>query len=193
MLQEIHHRIYNTLQIVSSILSLKSAGLEDPDGRRVMAESNNRIRMIASIYQLAYSNDNLARIELDRLLIQLTQDLIGQEYHAITVRTEYDLESIGVDVQRAISVTMIATELISNALRHAFQSGEIAVLGIRLHKLSPAGWSLMIIENGAGFAVDRTHFKGLAIAGDLCRSLGAHLELESGPDGTRAGLTIYDT
>jgi PAS domain S-box-containing protein len=135
LLREIHHRVKNNMQIVSSLLSLQSRFLKHPDDVEIFKESQRRIRSMAYIHEKLYRSNNLARIEFGDYLKSLTQNLVAaQQKSPGRIDLRLDLEEVFLDIQTAIPCGLIVNELVMNSLKHGFpgdRSGEIRI-GLRI-------------------------------------------------------------
>ncbi len=124
LLGEIHHRVKNNLQLISSLLNLQATYQGEKDPREVFAESENRIRSLALIHESLYNSKDFSRIEFAGYLRELLVRLL-QAYKSPKQSIKYAVEGneIFLDITRAIPCGLIANELISNALKHAFPGG----------------------------------------------------------------------
>jgi len=154
LLQEIHHRVKNNLQIVSSMLNLQTEKLSDPKAIELFKESQNRVRSIALFHEKLYQSRDLGRVEIGEYIRGLANGSfatygVNPDDIVLTVQTE----DIPLEVDAAISCGLIVNELVSNALKHAFpgrRQGQVAVT------LSAAGTDvvLAVADDGVGFPAD---------------------------------------
>jgi PAS domain S-box-containing protein len=124
LLKEIHHRVKNNLQIVSSLLYLQSARTEHPEAVSALDESRNRVRAMALIHERLYQSPNLASVDMGKYTRNLVSDL-WHSYRAEDglVRLTFNVEDIPLGITEAIPCGLIINELVSNALKHAFPKG----------------------------------------------------------------------
>jgi PAS domain S-box-containing protein len=154
LLREIHHRVKNNIQIISSLLSLQSQHIKDTRYIEMVKESQNRIKSMALIHEKLYQSENLANINFDKYIKTLLQGLVrsyGVNAARISVRTE--IEDVSLDIDTAIPCGLIINELVSNALKHAFpgtRKGEIAVLLCSDNEHI----TLTVTDNGVGIPDD---------------------------------------
>lgn len=149
LLQEIHHRVKNNLQVISSLLSLQSTYTKDDKYTEMFKESQNRIKTMALIHEKLYQSENLASIDFTEYIRALAHSLF-LSYEASTdrvaLKTEVDTISLGIDT--AIPCGLIINELVSNSLKHAFpdRKGEII---IKLRSIDGT-IQLTVADNGVG-------------------------------------------
>ncbi len=153
LLQEIHHRVKNNLQVISSLLSLQSAHVRDTEYTEMLKESQNRIRSMALIHENLYQSEDLTNVDFEKYIETLIHALV-RSYRVstdrITVTTKVENVFLGVDA--AIHCGLIINELVSNSLKHAFpgRKGEITV---RLRPVDGAV-ELTVSDNGVGIPED---------------------------------------
>gem|GEM_PF-686412 len=188
LLREIHHRVKNNLQIISSLLYLQSRKIEDKSMLQAFQESQNRIKSMALIHESLYRSGNLAKIEI-KTYVKSLSDYLFQSYGIvpgkIALKIEADHIKLGIDT--AIPCGLIINELISNSLKHAIspdRRGEICVC------ISSDGefFNLIISDNGPGLpeGLDmlRTGTLGLKLVCTLVDQLDGTIDIES-RDGAR--------
>lgn len=183
LLKEIHHRVKNNMQIVSSLLNLQSGYIQDPSVLTLFKESDNRIRTMALIHEQLYQSTNLASIDFQAYVPTLT-DYLRSSYsnlsHAVTLKLELEPITLGIDT--AIPCGLIINELVSNAFKHAFRgmrSGELHITLRRRHAAAATNTSpslvLSIRDNGVGFPADidfrQTKSLGLKLVVSLVRQI----------------------
>lgn len=151
LMKEIHHRVKNNLQVISSLLDLQSLTIGDRQASQAIKESRNRVYSMALIHQNLYNEQNLMSIEMEDYINKLCQSLF-ESYHASENRIslETDVDPLLLDVDMVIPVGLVLNELISNALKYAFCDKEQGVLKITFKK-SEDGMLLQVKDNGRGF------------------------------------------
>jgi PAS domain S-box-containing protein len=179
LLQEIHHRVKNNLQVISSLLDLQSDHSQEPATRSMFQESQNRVKSMALVHEKLYQSKDFARINAAEYIENLTSDLF-QSYgvKADKITLELDLDDITLSVDTTIPCGLIISELVSNALKYAFPNRENGVIQISLHSDIHKNLTLIVRDNGVGFP-GNWDFKGV-------KSLGLQLVnvLTSQLDGT---------
>jgi PAS domain S-box-containing protein len=181
LLKEIHHRVKNNLQVVSSLLGLQSRAMSDPELRKVFEESQNRVYSMALLHETLYQSDNLSQVNFPQYIRQLADHLFrsyGVTTGRIKLRTE--LESVPLSLDAAVPCGLIINELVSNSLKYAFPEGRAGEILIGLHGESGMA-RLVVADNGVGLKreVDwvTTRSLGLRLVRSLAQQLGAQIEV----------------
>jgi two-component sensor histidine kinase len=185
LLKEIHHRVKNNLQVVSSLLGLQSRTIQDPEVRKMFQESQNRIHSMALLHESLYQSDNLSQIDFPAYIRQLAEYLFRAygvtSERRIHLRTELDKLSLTLDA--AVPCGLIVNELISNSLKYAFPDGREGEIRVGLHEEPNRMARLVVADNGIGLSgeVDWTTTRslGLRLVRSLAQQLGAKLEVRS--------------
>ncbi len=121
LLQEIHHRVKNNMQIISSLLNLQSTYINEEGTLNVLKESQSRIKAMALVHEKLYQSDSLARINFTDYIKSLIQELYNLNYiNSELVKLNIDAENIFLDINTAIPCGLIINELITNIIKHAF-------------------------------------------------------------------------
>lgn len=180
LLKEVHHRVKNNLQIISSLLNLQEEELEDPLTERRFRESQNRIRSMALIHELLYRSEDLTRIDFADYLDQLVHHVVRSYGPAGQgVRPVLSVEPETMDLDCAIPCGLIVTELVANAIEHAFpeRGGSVAVS----FRTENGRHRLSVADDGIGLPPEidpqRSDSLGLKLVAALARQLGGELEL----------------
>jgi len=194
LLKEIHHRVKNNLQVISSLLSLQSDNLADADARRLFLDARDRVRSMALVHEKFYESHNLARIELGEYLHSLMKDLLRAHTGlASTVRFRIEQERVFLPVDLAIPCGLIVNELATNALKHAFHGRADGEIAIDLRLLDDQRIRIVIGDDGCGLprGLDwgKSDTLGLRLVRMLTEQLNGTLELQDGP-GTAFQLTF---
>ena len=150
LLKEIHHRVKNNLEVVSSLLALQSARISDPDVQEAMLSSQNRVQSMGILHQKLYQSEHLAFIEMNDYFINLSQNILNSYDATNRVRVEFPMQPLDLDVDRAISVGLIVNELLTNALKYAFPTGQLGRISLSLAEVENGILELKIADNGIG-------------------------------------------
>ncbi len=183
LLKEIHHRVKNNLQIVSSLLYLQATRTKHPGAVSALTESQNRVRSMALIHEKLYQSPNLASVDMGEYTSNLVSEL--QRSHRTTensIRLNLEIEEIRLGVNEAIPCGLIINELVSNALKHAFPAGKDGEVLVRLTRGENDSYKLFIKDNGVGFPeqVDYRNSPslGLTLINSLVEQLQGAIELD---------------
>jgi PAS domain S-box-containing protein len=150
LLKEIHHRVKNNMQVISSLLSIQSAQLKDEKQRDVFLECRERIRAMSLIHDKLYSAGRYEGIDFgDYLKEMVTLITSSNRPGNAEVRMDVQVESVEVPVEKAVPLSLIASELVLNSLKHAFRDGRSGILTVRLHRDSGI-CRLFIGDDGPG-------------------------------------------
>jgi PAS domain S-box-containing protein len=183
LLREIHHRVKNNMQIISSLFNLQAGHIKDEDARRMLKEGQLRIRSMALVHEKLYQSHDLAKIDFAGYVRSLADHLFQFfSVEAGRIRLETDMAHVHLDINSAVPCGLLVTELITNALKHAFPGERKGVVGIRLSRREDGTVELRVADDGIGFpeAVDfrQTESFGLQIVNLLVGQLEATIELE---------------
>ncbi|HYD43873.1 MAG TPA: sensor histidine kinase, partial [Phenylobacterium sp.] len=166
LMREIHHRVKNNLQVISSLLSMQQRSLTDPAARSAMSDTRQRISALALIYRALYQGPDLKQVDLRPFLEDLTGQLIsGETIRGSPVETQLDIEPLIIDPDRLAPLALFAVEAITNAQKHAF-AGRGGTLSVTL-KVGEAA-ELSIADDGpageqaTGAGVGRTLMSAFA-------------------------------
>ena len=166
LLKEIHHRVKNNMQVISSLLSLQSRYLKHPDDVEIFKESQRRIRSMALIHEMLYQSKSLSRIEFSGYVKKLLEILRGSlDFTSGRIAYRKELEEVQLDIQTATPCGFIVNELVSNALKHAFpgeRAGEVYV-GLRQEK--DESIILTVQDDGVGLppGIDLQSFNSMGL------------------------------
>jgi two-component sensor histidine kinase len=185
LLKEVHHRVKNNMQVISSLLNLQSRRVKDPDVAEMFKESQRRIRSMALIHERLYQSSDLSRIEFSQYLRNLATHLFhSYQVEASRVQLKIEAEEVHLNINTAIPCGLIVNELISNALKHGFTEGRKGELEIGLSSVPGDGYVLRVKDDGVGFpeGLDfrKTETLGMQIVNTLVEQIGGRLELDRG-------------
>src|SRR5271157_3436234 len=176
LLKEVHHRVKNNLQLISSLLSLQAARIEDPAVAELFAESRNRVRSMALVHENLYRAGNFARISMATHVQNLCAHLTrAYGVHSRRVELAIRIGDVQLDLDRAVTCGLIVNELVSNALKHAFPDGRAGRVCVELQPLGDKQQVLVVGDNGIGLRPDldprRSDSLGLQLVDDLTQQL----------------------
>jgi PAS domain S-box-containing protein len=184
LLKEIHHRVKNNMQIISSLIRLQSREIEDEKARRIFEISQNRIRSIALIHETLYQSGDLSQIDFSSYIRRLTTHLLTiYRPKGTALKLNLDVQKVLLDINRAIPCGLIINELVSNAMKHAFPIDKGGEIHVGLAEKDGA-FTLIVKDNGKGFPDDvefeTTDSLGLQIVSDLVQQLEGDIRLDHG-------------
>ncbi|WP_299822729.1 two-component regulator propeller domain-containing protein [uncultured Pontibacter sp.] len=193
LLQEIHHRVKNNLQIVISMLNLQARHVQDPQAIDVMRALKSRVRSMAILHERLYRHDNLGEIDLDDYFRGICESLY--EAYGVTeeqVELELSIPSIKVDIDNAITLGLIVNELVSNSLKYAFPDfKQKGLLRIVLTPQQNGRYTLTVSDNGKGLPINfeqkMKHSFGLQLVSSLSKKVNGKIDF-SNNNGTNSIL-----
>jgi len=193
LLKEIHHRVKNNLQVITSLLTLQSDSLNDDATRTMFDEAVNRVRTIGDIHELLYRSPELARVDFNLYLERLVYNLFS--FYGVDrsrIRSVVDAEGMRLDIAKAIPCGLIVNELLTNALKHAFPDGRSGEISISLRSQDGRA-SLEVADNGIGLAddlaVDGSASLGLKLVSVLAKQLHGEIHVDR-HGGTRFAISF---
>jgi PAS domain S-box-containing protein len=184
LLREIHHRVKNNLQVISSLLNLHSSHLKDQQLQAILQDSQHRVRSMALIHQKLYQSASLAQIDFGEYMLELATYLFrAQDAHARGISLNIRADNIFFDIDKAMPCGLIVNELVSNSLKHAFPSGRPGQICLELHSGPEYLVTLTVADNGVGFPPGLdfrdTESLGLQLVNSLVNQLDGCVELRS--------------
>jgi two-component sensor histidine kinase len=193
LMREIHHRVKNNLQVISSLLNMQQRSLSDPAARAAMSDTRQRITALALIYRALYQGPDLKRVDLRPFLEELTAQLIaGESLHGPPVQTELHVDALVIDPDRLAPLALFAVEAITNAQKHAFakRSGRLTVS----FKVAGEEARLEISDDGAAAqGALTTAGVGRTLMTAFARQLRGRAELDLNVDGGVTARLIFPT
>lgn len=180
LLKEIHHRVKNNLQVISSLLNLQTDYVKDEHDLALFRESQNRVKSMALIHEKLYHSNTLSRIDFDMYMRDLTAQLF-RTYNVRDVSLDIEVEPSSFGVDTAIPCGLIINELVSNALKYAFPDGRTGRVRVSLQHTGEDLYILSVSDDGVGFppGLDYRNTKslGLQLVMTLTTQLGAEIAL----------------
>lgn len=170
--REIHHRVKNNLQVVSSLMGLQSYQLEDNDAKKAISEGKERIKAMSLIHEKLYQRAEVGDLNFEEYVVELTKDLASSYGFGRKIKYDTQIDVKELDTDRALAVGLILNELVSNAFKHAFTTQKNALIKICfIH--SQDRYQLDVSDNGQGCQTDTLEQKsfGMKIVKLLVRQL----------------------
>ena len=196
MLREVNHRVGNSLQLVSSFISLQSRSITDPEAREAFRTTQARIEAVSQVHRRLYTSDDMTRVELSGYLTSLAEELshslcVGERPCSIVVEAE-DLETT---TDRAVAAGVLVAELVTNAVKYAYPVGAGGEIRVRLTSENETTARLTVEDDGVGVAEDDTAPKGTGLGKTIIAAMARDLRTEVayvyGPAGLGATL-VFD-
>ncbi|MBL6945041.1 MAG: hypothetical protein ISR47_00200 [Rhodospirillales bacterium] len=192
LLKEIHHRVKNNLQVVSSMLSLQARDEDDAGVRTALQESQRRVRVMARVHESLYLSDDLAVVPMSKYLESIIDDSL-KGTSGIALELEADDTAIGID--QAIPCGQIISELVSNSLKHAFPNTQSGNIKVSVFRTDEGPITLIVADDGAGlpgdFDLGQSETLGMKLVHSLAMQLSAAVEIDSS-SGTRVKVTFQE-
>lgn len=183
LLKEIHHRVKNNLQIISSLLDLQAGNFKNNDIPELFKESQNRIKSMSLIHEQLYQSKDLANINFDDYIRNLIANL-SRSYgiSSNNVLFKINVKDATLDINKAIPCGLIISELVTNSLKHGFPDGKKGEIDIDFHLDKNNNYSLIISDTGVGiskdFSFQTTKSLGLRLVSMLTQQLKGTIELD---------------
>ena len=150
LIKEVHHRVKNNLDIVSSLLELQSSQTEDEAAQSVMKESQSRVRSMGILHQKLFRGNNLVAIEMKDYFQNLSENLLDTFNAAEKVEVAYEMDPLELDVDTALPIGLIVNEVMTNALKYAFPKNRNGKIKVSLQAKDEQHLHLSISDNGIG-------------------------------------------
>ena len=194
LLSEIHHRVKNNLQVISSLLGLKALQIEDERVVMMFEEMRQRVQSIGTIHESLYRSNSFAAIDFADNAQSLADTLLS--FYGLAGRVQVELPKRGVallPIDRAVTCNLLLNELVSNALKHAFPRGEGG--RIRIEMCEDGGrYDLRVTDNGVGmpkgYEIGKSKSFGLRLAELLASQLGGTIDIKSDAGGTSVHVSF---
>ncbi|MBL8966637.1 MAG: PAS domain S-box protein [Spirochaetaceae bacterium] len=178
LLKEIHHRVKNNLQVVSSLLNLQENVVEDESARHVFLECQTQVQSMAMVHEVLYRSDNFEGVEMQRYFERLVEYLSGVYDGGYRgVRCAVEADSIVLDLDAAIPIALIVNELVSNSFKHGFPGGRTGNIRIEMTDRQER-WEVSVSDDGVGFEATRNPEREHGLGTELIHALSAQLRGE---------------
>ncbi len=184
LLQEIHHRVKNNLQIITSLLRMQSRAVQDPAFSEALRECQNRVASMALIHDKLYRARDLARVSFGEYVRDLTNNILtSYALPARSVRVRLDIDDLSLSLDYAVPCGLILNELMSNCLKHAFPVGHSGTVYIGFHAEGEEELCLVVRDDGVGVPadvdLDRTSSLGWRLIRALVEQLGGVVQCQT--------------
>ena len=174
LLKEIHHRVKNNLETISSLLALQTAKIENKEFQSIMEQTQNRVHSIGLIHQKLYQGKDIKSIEMKDFFLTLGEYIIDTFNASNRIELHCEMEPLGLDIDRAIPIGLIVNELLSNSLKYAFPNGDKGKIKVSLSEKN----SYLILhfsDNGIGIG-EKPEIRGSGFGTQLISLLTRQLD-----------------
>jgi PAS domain S-box-containing protein len=183
LLKEIHHRVKNNMQMISSLLRLQSRRIDNKYIKKVLDDSQNRIKSMALVHEILYKSENLTDIDINEYIRRIVNDLLhSYKISDKDIRIDFEVDKIYLGIDTAIPCGLIVNELVSNSLKYAFYKRKEGRITIML-KDTDSNAELVVRDDGIGlpsdFDISNLPSLGLQLVDTFTRQLGGKLEIKS--------------
>lgn len=192
LLKEVHHRVKNNLQIISSLLNLQTGFIEDEHIVDLYKESQNRIKSIAAVHELLYQSDDLSQIPFNDYLRKLINDLVFSYFgYSSPVKVDFKVnEKFNIDT--SISLGLLINEVVSNSLKHGLENKPGEFIYVEIRKTKQSTFKLRIGDNGSGYSdiklLENPETLGLMLINELSEQLNGKIVKQAEKKGTHYEL-----
>jgi PAS domain S-box-containing protein len=196
LLQEVHHRVKNNLQVISSILNLQSSYVKDTNTLNILRESQNRIKSMSFIHESLYQTNDFSSIDFSDYILSLSKSLVhSYSINAGLVELKTNFEKVFLNLDQAIPCGLIVNELLSNALKYAFPNNRKGIIRMQI-KEAKKKVELLIKDNGVGmpqdFDFDQNDSLGLQLVFTLIEQLDGEVLFKTKPNQGTEYLITFD-
>ena len=183
LLKEVHHRVKNNMQVISSILNLQSSYITDESALDMLRESQDRIKSMSFVHESLYQSKTLSEVNFAEYIQNITRNL----YHSYGrpqggIDLQFELENIYLNLDTSIPCGLIINEIVSNSLKYAFHERETGLIKIEFSKVSDDKLKLIVSDNGIGlpkdFDVENAESLGLQLVTTLVTQISGELEID---------------
>ena len=179
MLKELEHRVKNNLQVISSLISLRSRSTSDPS--RALEEIHESVSALVVVHQLLYRRSGVNRLSVKVLLGSLAERFRNL-FRDVSILFEWNGPDLEIDGDRAVSLGLMVNEIVMNASKHAFAGGTEASIAIRVDHQEPTrSVALSVGDNGRGMDPGAAEGVGIQMIRALARQLGAQMDVRHAP------------
>jgi len=182
LLREIHHRVNNNMQIISSLLNLQKEYVREDETRDVLQDSQSRVKSMAMVHEKLYLSGDLSHINFKQYTEKLISDIFyTYESQISRIRPIFNLENVELNMETAIPLGLIINELVANSLKFAFPNNEKGSITVDM-KTKNGEYTLMVADDGIGFPADvdfkKTDSLGLQLVNNLVNQLDGEITMD---------------
>lgn len=188
LLKELHHRVKNNLQVISSLLNMQASMISDPLALEMFEDSRDRVTSMALLHDRLYRSGDFSNIDFGDYINTLTSELSATHLDSSRISVDVQVAGVRIDIEKAVPCGLIVNELLTNCMRHAFPEDREGTICIRMYPLEDGVICLEIADDGVGLPdeidLDTDVTLGLRLVGVLVEQVGGSCEIHR-RDGTR--------
>jgi len=182
LLKEVHHRVKNNLQVISSILNLQTSYVKDNETASILKECQNRIKTMAYIHESLYQTKDFLQINFSEYIINLVKNLFySYDANQQKIKANFDVDTIFLNLDTSIPCGLIINELVSNAFKYAFADGREGFISVKVKNIEDNKIKMLIADNGKGMPANidfkNTESLGLQLVNILSEQINATITL----------------
>ncbi len=182
LLKEIHHRVKNNMQVISSLINLQAQQINHPETIQHFKETQNRVKSMAFVHESLYQSNDFSHVDFKKYVHNLLANLF-KSFSRGGIQLDVNVSEVYLNINQAIPCGLILTKLVTNSLKYAFPSGESGNIHVQLHQAEiEAYYHLSVRDNGvglpAGFQLEHAQSLGLKLVNRLTQQLGGILEMD---------------
>ena len=196
LLKEVHHRVKNNMQVISSILNLQSSYIDDETALSILRESQDRIKSMSFVHESLYQSNTLSEVNFSEYIQNIARNLFhsyGRPQGGLSL--DFELEEVFLNLDTSIPCGLIINEIVSNSLKYAFEGRESGIIKIEFSKLSDGKLKLIVSDNGIGlpdnFDIENAESLGLQLVTTLITQISGVLEIDT-RNGTRFNIVFKE-
>lgn len=196
LLHEVSHRVSNSLQLIGSLISIQAARIPDSPARDALLQARERVQAVMLVHRRLYTSDEVGSIEIDKYLEAMAEELQASMLatNELGHRIEVNAAPVRIAPDKAVSVGVIVNELITNALKYAFPSGQAGTIRISLQRTNENLVVLTVEDDGVGYSADEAAPKGTGlgtlIISAMTKTLQGTVERQPAEIGSRTVLSF---
>ncbi|HXD91973.1 MAG TPA: histidine kinase dimerization/phosphoacceptor domain -containing protein, partial [Bacteroidia bacterium] len=183
LLKEVHHRVKNNLQVISSILNLQTSYVKDKETANILRECQNRIKTMAFIHESLYQTKDFSQINFSEYITNLVKNLFySYDANQQKIKANFDVDTIFLNLDTSIPCGLIVNELVSNAFKYAFADGSQGFITVKLKDIGNNKIKMLVADNGKGIpaSIDfkNTESLGLQLVNILTEQINGTITLD---------------
>ncbi|HXU28503.1 MAG TPA: PAS domain S-box protein [Bacteroidia bacterium] len=183
LLKEVHHRVKNNLQVISSILNLQTSYVKDKETANILRECQNRIKTMAFIHESLYQTKDFSQINFSEYITNLVKNLFySYDANQQKIKANFDVDTIFLNLDTSIPCGLIVNELVSNAFKYAFADGSQGFISVKLKDIGNNKIKMLVADNGKGMPANidfkNTESLGLQLVNILTEQINGTITLD---------------